>query len=311
MKGDADVTGTAARKATKSEFHKMAPQIADSKVKTWITRGGNFAVVVSEVEPGAVLERVSDPEEHMVIVPPDGPTLSISAGTETIEAKADSLTIVPPGASTITGRSKGLFAQIYSKASKDIMALASNAATYADGALELAPPDLWPAPRDGYKLRHYALGQYAKAGGDRIQPRLFRSTNLMVNLFVPFKTRRDTTELSPHWHDDFEQASLTLNGRWVHHLRYNWGPNLATWIPDDHGEMATPSIIIIPATVVHTSRDVGEGESSLYDIFSPPRLDFARKKGFVLNEDEYPLPAMPVDDKIKTGGSLLAWQKPG
>ena len=305
------MTGTAARRATKSEFDRMAPQIVDRGVTTWITRGGNFAVVVSRVEAGAVLERADDPEEHMVIVPPDGPTLSISAGGKTIEAKADSLTIVPPGASTITATSTGLFAQIYSKASTDIMALASNAATYADGAPELAPPDLWPAPRDGYKLRYYPLAQYAKADGDRIQPRVFRSTNMLVNLFVPFKTRRETVGLSPHWHDDFEQASLTLRGRWVHHLRYNWGPDLATWIADDHGEMTTPSVIIIPATAVHTSRDVGEGVSSLYDIFCPPRLDFARKKGFVINEDEYPLPDLPSDDTVKTGGSLLAWQKPG
>jgi len=56
---------------------------------------------------------------------------------------------------------------------------------------------------------------------------------------------------------------------------------------------------------------VGEGESSLYDLFCPPRLDFARKKGFVINEDEYPLPDVPVDDTVKTGGSLLSWQKPG
>jgi len=288
----------------------MAPQIADPKAKTWISRGGNFAVAVSKVEPGAVLERANDPEEHMVLVPPDGPTLGISAGGNTIEAKPDSLTIVPPGASTITAKSGGLFAQIYSRASQDIMTLASNAATYADGAPELAPPDLWPAPHDGYKLRYYELARYAKVDGDRIQPRTFRSTNMLVNVFVPFKTRRETTSLSPHWHDDFEQASLTLSGRWVHHLRYNWGPDLATWTADDHSEMATPSVIIIPATVVHTSRDVGEDESSLCDIFCPPRLDFARKKGFVLNEDEYPLPEVPVHDTVKTGGSLLSWQKP-
>ena len=302
-----------ARKATKAEFHKMAPQLTDpaGKAKTWVTRGGNFAVVVSEVQPGAVLERASDPQERMIIVPPDGPTLSITAGGKTIEAKADSLTIVPPGASTITAHKMGLFAQIFSKASADIMALASNAATYADGAPELAPPDLWPAPPDGFKLRHYPLTQFAKPNGDRIQPRVFRSTNMMVNLFVHYQTRRDTKELSPHWHDDFEQASLTLNGKWVHHMRYTWGPDLSTWIPDDHGEMSTPSVIIIPATAVHTSRDVGDGESSLYDIFCPPRLDFARKKGFVINEAEYPLPDVPVDDKVKTGGALLSWQKPG
>ena len=247
----------------------------------------------------------------MVILPPDGVSASIEAGGKTVEAASDSLTIVPPGASRITARTAGVIARVFSRASKDIMDLAWNKDTYADGAPELAPPDLWPMPRGGYKLRHYALGKYADPNGERIQPRLFRSTNMMINMFVHYKTRRETDKLSPHWHDDFEQASLTLNGRWVHHLRYPWGPNLAHWVPDDHGEMSTPSVIIIPAPVVHTSRDVGDGESSLYDIFCPPRLDFARKKGFVINEDEYPMPDVPVDDTVKTGGSLLSWQKPG
>lgn len=300
------------RKATKAEFPKIKPLVeADGKAKTWITRAANFAVVVSEVEPGAVLARADNPEEYMVIVPPDGASYIAEAGGKTIEAKPDSLTIVPPGASKLTATSKGLIARVFSKASSDIMAQAFNADVYADGAPEVAPPELWPAPKDGYRLRHYPLAQYAKPNGDRIQPRVFRSTNMLVNLFVHYKTRRDTRELSPHWHDDFEQASLTFHGRWVHHMRYTWGPDLATWLPDEHDEIVTPSVTIIPATVVHTSRDVGEGESSLYDIFCPPRLDFARKKGFCINEDEYPLPDVPADDKVKTGGSLLSWQKPG
>jgi len=301
------------RKASKAEFCKLDPQVveSDGKARTWITRGGNFAVAVSEVDAGARLERDANPEEYMVILPPGNASARIEAGGDAIDAQADSLTIVPPGRSRITVTSNGLIARIFSKASEDIMALAGNADTYADGAPELAPPTLWPEPYDGYRLRHYPLAQYAKPDGERIQPRVFRSTNMLVNLFVHYKTRRDTSQLSPHWHDDFEQASLTLNGRWVHHMRYNWGPNLASWVPDDHAEMSTPSVIIIPATVVHTSRDVGEGESSLYDIFCPPRLDFARKKGFVINEAEYPLPDAPEDDTIKTGGSLLAWQKPG
>jgi mannose-6-phosphate isomerase-like protein (cupin superfamily) len=312
------MSGIAARQATKAEFRKMPPQLVESggKAKTWITRGGNFAVVVSEVEPGAVLSRANNPEEYMIILPPEGASATIEAGGRKVEAKPDSLTIVPPGASTLTATTKGLVARIFSKASDDIMAKASNAATYADGAPELAPPDLWPEPYDGYRLRHYPLAQYAKPDGDRIQPRVFRSTNMLVNLFVHYKSRRSTKALSPHWHDDFEQASLTLSGKWIHHMRYNWGSDLDTWTPDDHGEMGTPSVIIIPATVVHTSRDVGDGESSLYDIFCPPRMDFAAKKGFVINEDEYPLPATnaaatPGAPAPKTGGTLLSWQKPG
>ena len=302
---------TRPRPASKAEFGKMRPQVVEPKAKTWITRAGNFAVAVSEVEAGAVLARADNPEEYMVILPPHGATARIEAGGDAVDAGEDSLTIVPPGPSKLVATSNGLVARIFSKASGDVIAQAWNNDVYADGAPELAPPDLWPAPYDGYRLRHYPLAQYAKADGDRIQPRVFRSTNMLVNLFVHYKTRRDTTKLSPHWHDDFEQASLTLNGRWVHHMRYNWGPDLSTWIPDDHGEMDTPSVIIIPATAVHTSRDVGEGETSLYDIFCPPRMDFARKKGFVINEDEYPLPDAPADDTVKTGGSLLSWQKPG
>jgi hypothetical protein len=303
------------RLSSKSIFAEQKPQIvgADGLSKTWITRGGNFAVCVSEVEVGAVLERSNDPEEHMLILPPDGTAATISAGDETIEAGEDSLTIVPPGSSKIVVTSKGKVAQIFSKASADIMALAINAETYADGGPELAEPDLWPAPHDGFKLRHYPLAQYLTKDGPRIQPRCFRSTNMLVNIFGHYSTRRDTAALSPHWHDDFEQASLTLNGTWVHHMRYNWGADLENWVPDDHSEMKTPSVIIIPARAIHTSMDVGDDgpESSLYDIFCPPRIDFASKPGFVINEDEYPLPDVDSSSEAKTGGTLLSWQKPG
>lgn len=301
------------RPATKVVFHDARPQQEGPHYRTWITRGGNFAVCVSEVEPGAVLERANEPEESMIILPPDGVSATIEAGKEVIEAKSDSLTILPPGRNKITARSKGIIARIVSKASKDIIALSSNNSVYADGGPELAAPDLWPPPYDGYRIRHYKLADYAKANGERIQPRVFRSTNMLVNIFVHYRTRRDTTALSPHWHDDFEQASLTLNGTWIHHTRYNWGPDISKWWPDDHDEMATPSVIIIPARAVHTSRDVGTDgpESSLYDIFCPPRIDFAAKKGFVINEAEYPLPETSGDREVKTGGTLLAWQKPG
>lgn len=299
-----------ARQASVSCFDKIAPQDVDSsgKAKTWITRGGNFVVAVSQVETGGTLIRENNADEYMVIIPPNGPKATITAGSEVVEAGPDSLTIVPPGPSTITAQGSGIIARIISKHAGDLIAKAVNAATYADGAPELAPLVAWPDPVGGFKLRHYPLAQYAKPDGDRIQPRLFRSTNMMVNLFVHYKTRRDTTALSPHWHDDFEQASLTLDGTWIHHMRWPWNASLAEWKPDSHDQMSTPSVIIIPATVVHTSRDIGEGESSLYDIFCPPRIDFASKPGFVINEAEYPLPDN-LDKTVVTKGTLLNWQK--
>src|SRR6201999_3627351 len=77
LTNEAVMAGTAARKATKAEFDTMGPQGVTPRETTWVTRGGNFAVMVSRVQAGAVIERADDPEEHMVIVPPDGPTLGI------------------------------------------------------------------------------------------------------------------------------------------------------------------------------------------------------------------------------------------
>ena len=303
------------RKVSLSVFHDQKPQFvsANGKEKTWITRGGNFAICYSEVEPGAVLERTDNPEEYMVILPPQGARAVLEANGESVEADADSLTIMPPGPSRVTVTSKGLVARIFSKTSTDIIGLAANSGHYDDGAPELAEPDPWPAPFDGYKIRHYPLGQYANPDGPRIQPRAFRSTNMLVNILVHFKTRRGNTALSPHWHDDFEQASLCLSGTWVHHIRYNWGADANQWWPDDHAQTPTPSVAVIPARAIHTSEDVGPDgpESSLYDIFCPPRLDFASKKGFCINEDEYPLPETADAGLVKTGGTLMSWQKPG
>jgi quercetin dioxygenase-like cupin family protein len=309
------MSGLSQRLASKSVFAEQPPQetSVDGLARTWITRGGNFAVCMSEVKAGAVLARADNPEEYMVIIPPGGAAVTVEAGGRSAEAEAESLTIVPPGASRVVARSAGKVARIFSKASADIMALAINKDVYADDAAELAPVDLWPAPVDGFKLRHYPLAQYLDPKGDRIQPRCFRSTNMMVNLFGRFFTRRPTNSLSPHWHDDFEQGSLCFEGTWTHHLRYNWGPDLSAWVPDDHAELPTPSLIVIPANAIHTSRCVGADgpPSSLYDIFCPPRMDFASKPGFVINEAEYPLPVVKGGQGSKTGGTLLSWQKSG
>jgi mannose-6-phosphate isomerase-like protein (cupin superfamily) len=152
----------------------------------------------------------------------------------------------------------------------------------------VAPLVPWPAPADGRRLRHYRLADHVQADSNM---RIFRSTNLMLNVMTPRMVARDVHKLSPHAHADFEQGSLALRGRWVHHLRYPWVPDMAAWRDDEHAEVGSPSLAVIPPKVVHTSRNLNDGGAWLVDFFAPPRLDFASKPGKVANEHHYPLPA--------------------
>lgn len=97
--------------------------------------------------------------------------------------------------------------------------------------------------------------------------------------------------MSPHSHDDFEQGSPAVQGTYLHHLRDPWVPDMTTWRDDEHGTVGSPSLLIIPPRVVHTTQSVGVGPKELVDIFAPPRADFSLMAGAVCNADEYPLPA--------------------
>jgi len=54
--------------------------------------------------------------------------------------------------------------------------------------------------------------------------------------------------------------------------------------------MRSPSLAIIPPTVIHTSDNLGSN-GRLVDIFSPPRLDLSSTPGLVINAADYPMPA--------------------
>ena len=42
--------------------------------------------------------------------------------------------------------------------------------------------------------------------------------------------------------------------------------------------------------VIHTSQGIAGEGMRLIDVFAPPRVDFSRQDGWVLNADEYPMP---------------------
>jgi hypothetical protein len=276
---------TQSTSATFARYDAMQPQFEGDGEKTWITRGANFVVAVSEIKAGVSLARADQADEYMVFLVDVGAT--IQAGSERIAAQAASLTIVPPGASSVTATGDGQIVRVFTALSTDLLALASNAAVYANGAPDVAPLVPWPEPPAGYQLRHYVLDEYTKPGTNM---RIFRSRSLMLNIMTPRMVARDVSKLSPHSHVDFEQGSLAVTGNWVHHLRYPWTADLNDWKADEHVEMGNPSLLVVPPKVIHTSRNTNDGGAWLVDIFAPPRVDFSGAPGKVANEAEYPMP---------------------
>ncbi|QEL23853.1 hypothetical protein FQV39_15690 [Bosea sp. F3-2] len=270
-----------------ARFYAQGPQQTGKGSKTWLARGQNFIVAYSDVEAGAALERASQQDEYCLILPEKALGATVSAGSETVEVPGGSIVFVPPGASRVTVAGTGRLIRIFSSTAPDLAAACSNAASYAEPHANVALLAPWPEPRGGWKIRAYSLDA---GGGEGRFGRIFRCTTLMVNILDPRMGLRDITALSPHHHDDFEQGSLVIDGGYIHDIRWPWTPDMRIWREDEHELMAAPSLTVIPPPSIHTSRSVLPGLNQMIDIFSPPRLDFSQKPGWVINAADYPMP---------------------
>ncbi|WP_316860574.1 hypothetical protein [uncultured Cohaesibacter sp.] len=264
-------------------FYDTAPQLTDNNAKSWFVRGHNFVVVYSEVEPGGMLARTNQPDEYVVLLPTVA--ARIEAGNETADVAGHSIAFVPPGESRVTLPKGGVIIRLFTTRSDDLVALCPNAEAYDIPRTHIPDFAPWPTPPEGLKLRHYSLDVPKQEGRFG---RIFRCTTFMVNMLDSYDGPRDTTKMSPHHHDDFEQCSLLLEGEYIHHLRWPWTTNLSDWKADKTIEVKGPSVLVIPPPTLHTSRATGAGRNQLVDIFCPPRADFSDKPGWVLNEEDYP-----------------------
>jgi hypothetical protein len=271
-----------------AKFYETEPQLRADGAATWLARGQHFVLGYSQVSPGAVLWRPAQHDEYALLIPEAGVSAEVTVGEESLTVPGRTLTFIPPGRSAVRALSEGRLIRVLTSAAADLAEASSNAAAYQTAQPNIAPLAPWPLPVGGYRLRSYQLDVAPEPGRFG---RIWRCTTLMVNYTEPRPGPRDVTRMSPHVHEDFEQASLVLDGSFVHHIRRPWSTDLRQWVPDEHEICAGPSLTVIPPLTVHTSQQVGTGINQLVDIFAPPRVDFSSMDGWVLNASDYPMPA--------------------
>lgn len=265
-------------------FYQTPPQTDDAGGKTWLLRGQNFLVAYAAAASGAEFHRKDQPDEYCVLLPKAGAVIGWN-GKE-VQAGGYSIAFVPPGDSHVRMPEGGELVRLFTTQNPDLVKACANAGAYDARRDHIPAFKPWPKPNGGWKVRRYTLDVPAQPGRFG---RIFRCTTLMVNVLDPYIGPRDPSKMSPHHHDDFEQGSLALSGAFTHHLRWPWTTDMADWRDDRAIQMKSPSMLIIPPPVIHTTRATGEGQNLLVDIFSPPREDFSGKPGWVLNAGDYPM----------------------
>jgi hypothetical protein len=269
------------------KFYEEPAQEDDANGKSWFIRSQNAVLVYSDVKDGARFKRDGQIDEYVLLLPNAGISASVTTPAGTTKAPGYSVVFIPPGNSEIVMSGTGRIVRLYTTRSEDLAAKCGNAAAYETPHPNVPPFKPWPEPKGGPKVRVYSLDVPDEPGRFG---RIWRCTTFMVNYLPAQKGPRDITKLSPHHHDDFEQLSLALEGAYIHHLRWPWTTNLNNWRDDQHEYCGSPSVTVIPPPSIHTSRGMAEGVNQLVDIFSPPRMDFSLKPGWVLNSDDYPMP---------------------
>jgi 2-keto-3-deoxy-L-rhamnonate aldolase RhmA len=250
-------------------------------------RGQNFAVEWIEVGAAAQPFEAASAREFMLLLPTTGATLARPLGSATsLHAGARSLCIVPAGACSVTLDAAGSCAVITSLDHVGPAGPALNAASY-----RVPDPRIAPAASGAYRRRSDVGGITVIAIDDVAAPKdnprlkMFQCCDLSIN-WVEYEAPRDRSALSPHSHATFEQGSLAIAGDFVHHLRVEWGRNADHWRDDEHLRAPSPSLLVVPVGMIHTTEGVGPGRHVLVDVFSPPRADFIAK-GWVDNAGDY------------------------
>jgi len=68
-------------------FYEIGPHIVANGARTWLTRGQNFLVGQSEVEPGGSLSRPNQPDEYVLLLPDRDTPAVVEVNGERVEVE--------------------------------------------------------------------------------------------------------------------------------------------------------------------------------------------------------------------------------
>ncbi|WAL68538.1 hypothetical protein ORV05_12430 [Amycolatopsis cynarae] len=253
-----------------------------------VVRAQNVILVHTEARAGDELDNGTLEGELAIVVTAASPAFTVLTGDGATNVSSPGLVVVPPGASRISVHGDGPLVRLLEATEPAWRDRPVNAGAYTEDHPRVALLRRWPEPVGQPVVRFYPLSEVPD--DPRRFGRIFRTRSFMVNFLPEQDGPRDPRRLSPHHHDDFEQLSLAVQGEYVHHIRTPWLNDSTGWRDDEHVRLGSPSVAIIPPPTVHTSAASAPGVNQLIDIFSPPRVDFSEKLGWVLNADDYPMP---------------------
>ena len=264
------------------EFHDYPP-VEHSGTRRWLARSQNFYVEWVEACHAKAKFDFASEQETMVLV--FGASAVLSAAGVTAQAQQRSVCILPPGRSSLQLGMGGTCAVLASQRDDLGARVALNQQHFLapDPRIAASTP-AFRCGRDQAGIQVIPIDSFA-APASNPRLKMLQSATLSVN-WVEYEGLRDRSALSPHSHADLEQGSLGVAGHFVHHLRQTWGKNADLWREDRHIELASPSLMVVPVNLIHTSEGVRQEHHLLIDIFSPPRRDFIAK-GWVQNAGDY------------------------
>lgn len=270
--------------ATYHDWSRVGPTETRDGVHRWYAVGHNFMIEMIGANAGQVAQGGDGARESCLVVPGGGAVIDVVIDSTSVRIDSEAFVVVPAGSPEIRFVEPGRVFRLVDRDSSDYVTASAVMPPRLDDPIAPIGDDVKAA--DGSKVIVYRLADYEHLEDRK---RIFMSTNFMVNMVRARDTVRDPRDLSPHAHEDFQQATLVARGEFVHRIRRPWGRDSTAWVPDDYVKVGAPSVTLIGPGDVHTLQNVGTGPWQQVDVFSPPRRDFWNR-GLVLNGDDYAFP---------------------